>query len=146
QNEEHARADGSAQNLRSEVARKILPRETSRCTEPQGDRRIEMASRYVSEAVRAAEHGQPEGERNAEQPYSDAGERGGEDRAAASAEDQDECSYELRDHLSHANVLPWHRLISGMRREAFERMRWRRSCPSFGRRSRSPEIAAVTGR
>jgi hypothetical protein len=59
----------------------------------------------VPESICAAEDGQAERQRDAEQPDAHVRERCREHRASASAEDQNERSYELRHQLLHVPLL-----------------------------------------
>jgi len=64
-----------------------------------------MTARDVAETVGAAQHGEPEGQRDAEEPDAEARERRGEDRASATTEHEDERSDQLGDQLAHRDIV-----------------------------------------
>ncbi len=102
---EHAAASDRAQHLGDDVGQELAAREPAAGPEPDRDRRIEVAARDVPDGVGHRQHGQAEGQRDAEEADAQLGKRRRQHRAAAPAEDQPERPDELRPVLSHGLLL-----------------------------------------
>src|SRR4051794_28629363 len=74
--EKEPRTDDRAKDLREDVARHVLPRETLRRAEPRRHSGVEMAAGDVPERIGTAQHRQTESKRDTEQSDADVGERG----------------------------------------------------------------------
>jgi hypothetical protein len=97
---EHAAGDDAADHLRDDVRQQLVAGEPLPEEQPDADRRVEVAARNVPNSVRHRQHGQPEGERDADEADAELGESGREHGAPAAAEHEPERTKKLRDELA----------------------------------------------
>ena len=98
---QHAPGDNSTKDLSHDVGQNLPRRKTSAGTQPDRYRGIEMATGDVTDRISHGDDGQAERNRHAEQSDSNIRKCSGENRGAATTENQPERAEELRTQRFH---------------------------------------------